>query len=118
MLCVEVCEDFEVYTFSDKLVRVAPLKGFALVDLLKSSQQIAGTRLGRAIKSLQANSKYDRLIVITDEESEDLVGSPKTNKGYILNVASYENGINRNDWTTITGFSESVIDYIREVEKE
>jgi hypothetical protein len=118
MLCVAVCKDFEVYTFSDKLVRVAPRKGFALADALKSSQQISGTRLGHAIKSLQANSKYDRLIVITDEESEDLVGSPKTDKGYILNVASYENGVNRNDWTTITGFSESVIDYIREVEKE
>lgn len=118
MLCVEVCEDFEVYTFSDTLVRVAPRKGFALADALKTSQRNSGTRLGQAIESLQANSKYDRLIVISDEASKDPVGSPKTNKGYILNVASYENGVNRNDWTTITGFSESVIDYIREVEKE
>lgn len=118
MLCVEVCEDFEVYTFSNKLVRVAPRKGFALADALKSSQEVAGTKLGQAIKSLQANSKYDRLIVISDEGSQDTVGSPKTDKGYILNVASYQNGVNRNDWLTITGFSESVIDYIREVEKE
>lgn len=118
MLCVEVCENFEVYTFSNDLVRVAPRKGFALADALKNSQQISGTKLGQAIKTLQANSKYDRLIVISDEASQDSVGSPKTDKGYMLNVAAYENGINRNDWTTITGFSESVIDYIREVEKE
>jgi len=118
ILCSSVCAAVEIYTFSNQCVRVAPRTGFALVEALKNSQQVAGTHMGQAIKSVQANSKYDRLIVITDEESQDSVGSPKCDKGYILNVASYQNGVNRSDWLTITGFSEACLDYIREVEKE
>ena len=108
----------EIYSFSNKTVRVAPRKGFALVEAIKSSQPIGGTHLGAAIASVKANTKYDRLIVMTDEESQDSVGSPGVDKAYILNVASYKNGVNRGDYVTITGFSESCIDYIREVEKE
>ena len=118
MLCAEVCDQVEIYSFSNKTVRVAPRKGFALVEAIKSSQPIGGTRLGQAIASVKANTNYDRLIVMTDEESQDSVGSPGVDKAYILNVASYQNGVNRGDYTTITGFSESCIDYIREVEKE
>lgn len=117
MLCAEVCSQVEVYTFSNQLVRVAPRKGFALADALKSSQPIQGTHLGQAIKSVQTKGRYDRLIVITDEESQDSVGKPGTDKAYILNVASYQNGVNRGDYLTITGFSEACVDYIREVEK-
>lgn len=118
MLCASVCENFEVYTFSTQLVRVAPRQGFALVDALRVSQQHGGTHLGQALKSVQTKGAYDRIIVITDEESSDVVGGPKSDRGYILNVASYKNGVNRNDWTTITGFSEACFDYIRESEKE
>lgn len=118
MLCAEVCEQVEIYSFSNKTVRVAPRKGFALVEAIKSSQPIGGTKLGQAIASVKANTKYDRLIVMTDEESQDSVRSPGVDKAYILNVASYKNGVNRGDYVTITGFSESCIDYIREVEKE
>ncbi len=118
ILCSSVCAAVEVYTFSNSLVRVAPRTGFAMVDALKNSQQIAGTRLGAAVKSLQTKGRYDRLIVITDEQYDDVIVSPKTDKAYILNVASYQNGVNRGDYLTITGFSEACIDYIREVEKE
>lgn len=117
MLCSEVCEELEVYSFSTECVRVAPRKGFALIDAIKGSQANNGTLMGKAVKV--ANSKgYDRLIVITDEESQDKVPNPIGNKAYILNVASYKNGVNSSAWTTITGFSESCIDYIRESEAE
>lgn len=117
MLCSEVCESLEVYSFSTECVRVAPRKGFALIDAIKGSQANNGTLMGKAVKV--ANSKgYDRLIVITDEESQDKVPNPIGNKAYILNVASYKNGVNSSAWTTITGFSESCIDYIRESEAE
>ncbi len=117
MLCSEVCEELEVYSFSTECVRVAPRKGFALVDAIKGSQANNGTLMGKAVKV--ANSKgYDRLIVITDEESQDKVPNPIGNKAYILNVASYKNGVNSSAFTTITGFSESCIDYIRESEAE
>lgn len=118
ILCSSVCEQVEIYTFSNQVVRVAPRKGFALKDALDTSQHHGGTHLGGAIRSIKANSKFDRLIVISDEESQDSVGSPGVDKAYILNVASYKNGVNRSDYLTITGFSEACVDYIREVEKE
>lgn len=118
MLCAEVCEQVEIYTFSTQIKRVAPRKGFALVQALKDSQRPGDTNLGAAISSVKANSKYDRMIVISDEASQDCTYSPGTDKAYILNVASYQNGVNRSDYTTITGFSEACIDYIRESEKE
>ena len=42
----------------------------------------------------------------------------KEGQNYIANVGSYQNGINSGDWLTITGFSESMVDYIRESEKQ
>lgn len=117
ILCASVCERVEIYTFSTQVVRVAPRTGFALKDALLASQPQGGTHLGAAIRSVKANSKFDRMIVISDEESQDSVGSPGVDKAYILNVAAYKNGVNRSDYTTITGFSEACLDYIREVEK-
>ena len=37
-------------------------------------------------------------------------------RGYIVNVGSYKNGVGYGDWIHIDGFSESVLDYIRELE--
>lgn len=115
VLCKEVCEKVEIYTFSDNAVRVAPRSGFALRDALDRSQPHCGTRLARALD--QVGSDQDRIIVFTDEQSYDRPNAPKT-RGYIVNVAGYENGVNHGEWTTVTGFSESVIDYIRELERQ
>lgn len=57
-------------------------------------------------------------MVFTDEQSSDRPSAPACKNGYILNVASYVNGVNHDAWTTVTGFSESVIEFIRESEKE
>jgi hypothetical protein len=115
MLCNEVCESVEIYTFSTGLVRVAPRSGFALRDALYKSQQHGGTNLGSSLRQL--TSKHDRIIVFTDEQSHDRPAAPSCANGYIINVAGYENGVNHDAWTTVTGFSEVVIDYIRESEK-
>ena len=117
VLCREVCEEVEIYSFSNNTVRVPARRGMVLVEAIKHSQLRVGTLLGKAVRFVNAVG-YDRLIVITDEESQDTVPAPKGDKGYILNVASYKNGVNHAAWTTVTGFSESVIDYIRESEKE
>lgn len=58
---------------------------------------------------------YDRLIVISDEQAHDRVPSP-TGKGYMINLASYKNGVGYGKWTHIDGWSEAVIEYIRELE--
>jgi hypothetical protein len=120
MLCKEVCESVEIYTFSGGAVRVAPRSaprsGFALTEALSKSQNHGGTNLGASLRQV-ASSPRDRIIVFTDEQSYDRPASPGCDKAYVINVAAYENGINHSDWTTISGFSEAVIDYIRESEK-
>ena len=117
MLCKEVCENVEIYTFSNNAVRVAPRSGFALREALFNSQSHGGTNLGNSLRTI-STSPRDRIIVMTDEQSYDRPASPGCDKAYILNVAAYENGVNHSDWTTISGFSEAVIDYIRESEKQ
>jgi hypothetical protein len=37
--------------------------------------------------------------------------------GYVINVASYKNGVGYGKWTHIDGWSESVVEYIRELER-
>lgn len=114
ILLREVCDDIEVTTFSNKLAQVAPRRGFALRDAILQSQVHAGTDLGGALAHIKS---YDRLIVITDEQSHTSV-PPPTGLGYIINVASAANGVGYGAWHHIDGWSESVVDYIREVESE
>lgn len=108
-----------VFTFSDRLVEVAPRRGMAGVDAVKNSQGHGGTWLARASQELAALVKYDRLIVVTDEQSHDgkAVLQPGA-KGYLLNVGSYQNGVNyEKPWVHLTGFSENVIRWIDAFEK-
>ena len=117
MLCREVCEEVEIYSFSGNAVRVAPRRGFALREAISASQNHGGTQLGQAMQTINANGSYDRCIVFTDEQSYDRPDAPR-GKGYVVNVASYENGVNHNAWTEVNGFSEAVIDYIQALERE
>mgnify|MGYP000167328135 CR=1 FL=1 len=117
MLCREVCEEVEIYSFSNNAVRVAPRRGFALREAISNSQGHGGTALGNSMKTVNSASQYDRCIVFTDEQSYDRPGAPR-GKGYVINVASYENGVNHQAWTEINGFSEAVIDYIQALEQE
>lgn len=118
ILANNVCEKSDIFTFSSNAVRVNnPSKGFDLWKQLESSQYHGGTALGYSLKTILSNGhKYDRTIVFTDEQSYDTPQlAPALGKGYILNVASYKNGIEDLDsgWETITGFSEAVLDYIK-----
>lgn len=114
VLCREICEEVEIFTFSNAAKRVAPRRGFALVDAISNSQRHGGTRLGQSLRTVYSLvGKHDRCIVFTDEGSYDLAEAPKCKNAYVLNVASYENGINHQDWMTISGFSEAVLDYIQ-----
>jgi len=86
----------------------------ALRDAITVSQPHGGTYLGKALASLPG--EYDRFVVITDEQSADIIPAPK-GKGYMINVGSYKNGIGYGKWTHIDGFSESVVRYIQAAEK-
>jgi TROVE domain len=115
VLLREIGEKVGVFSFSDNLVEVPARRGFALRDAIDASQPHSSTMLGKAVEELNKKERYDRLIVITDEQAHDTVPAPK-GKGYVINVASYKNGVGYGKWTHIDGWSESVIDYIRTLE--
>ena len=109
VLAREICDEVEVYTFSNHVVKVPARRGFALRDAIVSSQTHWGTELGKAIA--EVDRKGRRLIVFTDEQSHDRVDAPK-GLGYMVNVASYQNGVGQGDWQRVDGFSEKILDWI------
>jgi 60 kDa SS-A/Ro ribonucleoprotein len=126
VLLREIAEKVVVFSFSDNLVEVPARRGFALRDAIDTSQPHNSTQLGRAVETLNRKEKYDRLIVITDEQAHDSVPAPVSGRcsdgrprpsGYMINVASYKNGVGYSKWTHIDGWSESVIEYIRALEQ-
>lgn len=115
MMLMAISPDCTVYTFSEHLVKVDSVQGFALYDGIAQSQSHRSTYLGRAVTELNTLEEYDRLIVITDEQSADAVPNPK-GKGYVINVATNKNGIAQGAWTKINGFSEQVVSFIMQEE--
>jgi len=106
-----------VFSFSDNLVECPPRKGMAGVDSIIRSQPHRSTFLGNAVGLINQEVQYDRLIVISDEQSHDRVPDP-IGKGYMINVASNKNGVGYGKWVHVDGFSESVIRYIYELENQ
>jgi 60 kDa SS-A/Ro ribonucleoprotein len=114
VLLREIAEKVSIYTFSNVVKLIPPpRRGFALRDAMESSQPHQGTYLGAALDAVE--DRYDRIIVITDEQSHDRVPAPR-GKGYVINIASARNGVGYGPWVHIDGFSEAVITYIRELE--
>lgn len=113
MLLREVCEHVNVVLFNDKTYNVKPRRGFALRDELHKTAQWGGTMLGHAIRSAP---KADRLIVLTDEASFDHVGGPPSKNSYMINVATYEHTVGYGEWVRVAGWSEAIVDFIREIE--
>lgn len=115
MLLREICDTVEVYTFSDNVREVAPRRGFALAEAIKKSQPHRGTDLRKAIIEINRSS-CDRLIVLTDEQSGSTVPDPSCKKSYMVNVASYKNGVGYGKWIHVDGWSESIVTYIQALE--
>ncbi len=113
VLLREIAEKVSIYSFSDHLMRIPSRSGFALRDAIHTSQPHSGTYLGKAVSGM--DEKYDRLIVITDEQAHDAFPNAKA-RGYVINVASYKNGVGYGQWVHIDGWSEAVIEYIRAAE--
>jgi len=113
ILLREICEKAIVYSFSNELAEVPSRRGFALRDAIDASQSHSGTYLGKALGEIR--EKYDRIIVITDEQTHDRVPGPRA-RGYVINVASNKCGVGYGPWNHIDGWSEAVVDYIRALE--
>lgn len=115
ILVREICEDVRIFTFALEVRAIPPRRGFALRDAMGTPYN--GTCLGAAVDYINTDHPYDRLIVITDEQTHDRVPDPK-GMAYMINVASYRNGVGYGPWVHIDGWSEAAIDYIREYERQ
>lgn len=143
ILAREVCEDVVIYATAGcdrsrthATMVIPPRSGFALADYIKSREvqaKIGGggiffTQAMDYIAKQESGKKVDRVIVFTDEQDTSSHGRAfdpskakrlaPAGKNYVANVGTNKNGINSAEWETITGFSEAMLDYIRESEKE
>jgi hypothetical protein len=110
-----VCESVRVFAFSDDCVEVPPRTGMALRDAIRSATHMGGTQLGAAVTKV-SDLSYDRLIVVTDEQSADRVPEPQ-GLGYLINVASNRNGVGYDRWLHVDGWSDAVVRFITEHER-
>jgi hypothetical protein len=112
MLLRELCESVEVYAFDTTVRLVPPRRGFALADAIGGAG--GGTCLGAAVASVRGRADVGRLIVLTDEQSSDPVGTAPAPLSYMINVAAYRHGVGTGDsWLRINGFSEAIVSYIQ-----
>lgn len=121
--------DLRVIAFADEVTEVPARRGMAGIDAIRQVPS-GGTRLFDAIATVNAQVPYDRLIVITDEQAfgNDVrfghfirgnlnqCPAPK-GIGYMINVASAQNGVGYGPWVHIDGFSEAVLRFIGEHER-
>ncbi len=100
------------FALRDSIVRTAGNLGGGGIFLVQCLDHIAS----------KEKSNFDRVLVFTDEQDCDNGVNPNTAKklgkfNYIMNVSSEAHGIGyQAGWTTITGFSENIYEYIRVTE--
>lgn len=109
-------DDVRVLAFGTTVKKLPHRLGLAGVEAIKATN-LGGTDTRKALdKANEINHKgdYDRLILITDEQSRTAYSKvSKFKHKYVINVANYKNGIGYGDgWVHIDGFSEAVIKYI------
>lgn len=112
------CERKRVFSFANRVMELPGRMGMAGVDSIVHSQN-GGTKLADAI-DLANSFPHDRVIFITDEQDTTgrKIPNPVCDKSYMINVASYRNGVDyrKNNWIKLDGFSESVLKFIYAIE--
>ena len=63
-----------------------------------------------------AAAKSDPASISAAQAPQNVSPAPLTDKAYMINVANSQYGVGYGEWTSIDGWSESIIDYIREFE--
>lgn len=123
ILLREVSADVSVFDYDNQVREVPARHGFGLRDAIRRPS--GGTMTGAASQAVlkevtrRLGRAPERIVVITDEQSRDnLPALPAGTKGYVMNVAPYQNGIAWGAWTTISGFSENLVKFMVEVEAQ
>jgi hypothetical protein len=123
ILLREVCQDVSVFDYNTSVREVPARRGFALRDAMR--RPLDGTYTGKAAHAVlhevarRLGRSPERIIVITDEQSRDtLPPLPTGTRGYVMNVAPHQNGIAWGRWTTVSGFSENLVQFIMDVEAQ
>ena len=116
----EASADCRVFHFGTRCAEVPARRGMALRDAVCQNNGIGhGTMINLAVDYVNKNVKsYDRLILITDMQTsayDSKFPKPK-GKGYMLNVAPYENAIGFGHFMHIDGWSEQVVRFVAESE--
>ena len=126
----ELCEKPKIYATAGSDAKrihatklVPPRHGMALIDAIYGLCQPlggGGIFLKQVMDYLKKEERSaDRIIVVTDEQDCGVgaADSPQSVKpfgkhNYMINVASYQNGIGSDAWTRVNGFSEAIMDWI------
>jgi len=126
----ELCEEIRIYATAGNdstrvhATKLAPARrGMALIDAIYAQCRPlggGGIFLKQVMDHLKKEERSaDRIVVVTDEQDCGIgsADSPQNAKpfgryNYMLNVASYQNGIGNEAWTRVNGFSEKVVDWI------
>ncbi len=129
MMAREVCEDVQIYATAGNDLRrvhstalVPAYRGFALVDVINQKRNSLGgggiftRQCLEYIKGIERTA--DRIIIFSDSQDCDFgskrLPEPFGKTNYIVDVSSYEHGVNyKGIWTAeISGWSEYFIPYI------
>lgn len=113
MLIREIAEEPLVIGFGSTAQVLPPRRGFALAEAYRRGP--GGGTYTESAKQLADKYGYDRIIILTDEQSHQALSNPN-GRGYVVNVASYKNGIGYGAWNHLDGFSENVVRWIGEFE--
>lgn len=111
VLLRELCETVDIICYDTQGYQMPPRRGFALRDAMRVGG--GGTNTGAAIRTVDHGQ---RIICITDEQAHDTVPGPK-GRGYMLNVGTYKPSVAFGAWVSVSGWSERVVDFIRESER-
>lgn len=137
MLMREVSEDVAIYATAGSDARrihdtakIPPRHAFALRDMIKAAMQElggGGIFCHQALTYIQKAETlpFDRVVILTDEQDCDLDPAKRLDKApllgqyhYMLNVASYKPSLETGGkWVRINGWSERIIDWIRDHER-
>lgn len=113
VLFQQISDTSRVFTFDTRLREVPNYRGLALVEGVRRMVG-GGTALRESLQQLkQIDSRADRVIVVTDEQSYDGNANAWAPRSYLINVAAYKPALDvSSGWTRFSGWSERIADFI------